>query len=525
MTTASSPEVALVFRIRDEVSARLGVIEDRLNKVAVAGQGVARSNVMAGESWARYSRNLLLFGATTLSVAGSVANLAKSMGLLNEEQTKSVANFISTVGAIAAVAGGIARLIPIIIALTKAEKVRAIASAVANAMGGPAGLATLAIGAVAAVGAVALVNQLTESHQMGQGQKHTIPGSRTQGKLVMVHGGEVITRPSAMNRQWREWPRSYQTGIDQAQKVPTVTPEPTDEESGFSRWLRKWNAFGSPLQSGFIPGQEPRPYTPPRPNPAEPPPQAQAMVQTNPYMLKTIGQEAPIKMPGYYIPRMRRNDAPDTRNAFQRFFGLKKPPRFVENPEAMEVLASRIPPKRNEPETLQEKMAAVAKMQADRSKAVYEFEHPKAEGQPSRWTQILKALSIGTGIGGLGAGFSAVQPALRAVGRATGMTGGMTGSSLQIGALPLARGTPPRPMPRSLGEREGPAAGSWKGLFNLARAPAEDRASQGRSAQPVMVTLNVTGSLMGTETEARNFAKMIGRYLQEGNRIGYLRVG
>ena len=189
MTTAAGDvrEVVFLFRLRDELTAGLQRIEDKLDDVNKKNKDIKNSTAV-------YSRNLLLLGSTLLMVSGNVARLAKNMGLLSDEQAESLDTWLATVGTLAAVAGGVARLIPIIRALAAAEKTRAVYTAIANVIA-TRGAALLLVGAAAAAGAGLLVamNRM-ESHQMGQGQRHVIPGSSSQGRLAMLHGGETVSR-------------------------------------------------------------------------------------------------------------------------------------------------------------------------------------------------------------------------------------------------------------------------------------------------------------------------------------------
>jgi hypothetical protein len=187
MATSDVREVVFLFRLRDELTAGLARIEKKLDDVD-------NKNKETKNSTAVYARNLLLLGSTLLMVSGNVARLAKNMGLLSEEQAESLDTWLATIGTLAAVAGGIARLIPIIRALAAAEKTRAVYTAIANVIA-TRGAALLLVGAAAAAGAGLLVamNQM-ESHQMGLGQRHMIPGPSSQGRLAMLHGGETVSR-------------------------------------------------------------------------------------------------------------------------------------------------------------------------------------------------------------------------------------------------------------------------------------------------------------------------------------------
>lgn len=194
MTSASSPEVVLLFRLRDEISEKLDAINTKLDKQAEAHKKVKEAAEQHKNSLASYSRTLLLFGATALTVASSVARLGAQFGFLNEEQEKNVTTIISTVGALSALAGGLARMIPLILAVARAERTRAIIAAMGSVAGIPIVGVALAIAAGAIIGgAIAAVM----SHQMGTGQQHRIPGPSTQGVLAMVHGGETISRGSS----------------------------------------------------------------------------------------------------------------------------------------------------------------------------------------------------------------------------------------------------------------------------------------------------------------------------------------
>lgn len=194
MTSAANPEVVLLFRLRDEMSAQLAQVNQRLEDTQRTGDRTNQIFTRNTATLAGYSRTLLLFGATALTVASSVARLGAQFGFLNEEQEKNVTTIISTVGALSALAGGLARMIPLILAVARAERTRAIISAMGSVAGIPIVGVALAIAAGAAVGAVIAG---VMSHQMGPGQQHQIPGSGAQGRLALVHGGEVISRPSA----------------------------------------------------------------------------------------------------------------------------------------------------------------------------------------------------------------------------------------------------------------------------------------------------------------------------------------
>jgi len=192
MTSAANPEVVLLFRLRDEMSAQLAVVNQRLDQTERVANRTDQSFRRNTDTMAGYSRTLLLFGATALSVASSVARLGNQMGLLNDEQEKTVSTIISTVGALSALAGGLARMIPLILAIARAERTRAIISAMGSVAGVPIVGVALAIAAGATIGAIIAG---VMSHQMGTGQRQQIPGTSTQGMLAMVHGGEVISRP------------------------------------------------------------------------------------------------------------------------------------------------------------------------------------------------------------------------------------------------------------------------------------------------------------------------------------------
>lgn len=195
MTSAASPEVVLLFRLRDEMSAGLAQVNQRLDQTQRSAERSGQAFRRGKDDLANYSRNLLLFGATALTVAASIARLGAQFGLLNEEQEKNVTTIISTIGALSALAGGLARLIPLIIAIARAERTRAIVSAFASTATIP--VVGVALAFVAAGLAAAYLSGIIGSHQMGTGQRHQVPGATTQGRLAMVHGGETISRPSS----------------------------------------------------------------------------------------------------------------------------------------------------------------------------------------------------------------------------------------------------------------------------------------------------------------------------------------
>jgi hypothetical protein len=189
MTTAAgdSREIVFLFRLRDELTSGLQRIEDKLTDVN-------RTSQRGTQNWAGYSRQLLLLGGTLLMVSGNVARLARNMGLLSDEQAESLDTWLATIGTLAAVAGGIARLIPIIRALAAAERTRAIATAIANVITSPKAIATIALALAAGAVVGASMKQMIESHQMGAGQRHMVPGPSSQGRMAMLHGGETVSR-------------------------------------------------------------------------------------------------------------------------------------------------------------------------------------------------------------------------------------------------------------------------------------------------------------------------------------------
>ena len=118
MTSPSDPEVVLLFRLRDEVSGPLGEVNQRLGDTATAGEATNRTFQRNNHELLRTSRTLILFGRTLLYTATSLARLGVKLGFLNEEQEQQVIEWVRIVGAVSAVAGGFARMIPLIIKLT-----------------------------------------------------------------------------------------------------------------------------------------------------------------------------------------------------------------------------------------------------------------------------------------------------------------------------------------------------------------------------------------------------------------------
>ncbi len=193
MASASSPEVVLLFKLRDEMSSQLAVVNARLDQTEQSANRTGRAFSRNSDSLASYSRNLLIFGATALTVASSVARLAGQFGFLNAQQEQQLTTVISTIGALSALAGALGRLIPIVIALARSQRTLAAAQAIVQAFSGPAGWVILAASIAAGVAAVAAINSMS-SHQMGVGQSYQVPGPTTQGVLAMVHGGETVSR-------------------------------------------------------------------------------------------------------------------------------------------------------------------------------------------------------------------------------------------------------------------------------------------------------------------------------------------
>lgn len=179
----ANPSVVLAFRVRDETSAPLQNIENNLKDVGTEVNNTSFSMAQAGQSF-------VLFGAGLAASAGGLASLAESMGLIPETMQDTVRNVVTAVGAIAALAGGLAQLIPVIRAVAAAERTRAIASAFATALSGPVGIALLAAGLAAAVGAAVVISQF----QVSPGQQRTVSGAFNEAKLAIVHGGETISR-------------------------------------------------------------------------------------------------------------------------------------------------------------------------------------------------------------------------------------------------------------------------------------------------------------------------------------------
>lgn len=224
MTSASNPEVVLLFRLRDEISSQLAVVNQRLDATERAGNRANQSFRRNNDTLANTSRTLLLFGATLLTTAAAVARLGVNLGLLDEEQEKQLTKWISIIGAVSAVAGGIGRMIPQVLRLTEDLKlmnlqftgILAIAGAFL-AVAAAVTVATVAFNkldrsaspesnlrnlnwmnaALGPIGGLIGGAKLAFSHQMGTGQEQRIPGPTTQGVLAMVHGGETISRGSS----------------------------------------------------------------------------------------------------------------------------------------------------------------------------------------------------------------------------------------------------------------------------------------------------------------------------------------
>ncbi len=111
MGMGPTPEVVLLFKLRDEVSSQLAVVNQRLDQTEAASNRVNRSVRSSTDSLAGFSRNMLMFGAAALLVASSVARLAVRFGLLNEEQAEWLQDAISMVSAIAGVATAVGTLV------------------------------------------------------------------------------------------------------------------------------------------------------------------------------------------------------------------------------------------------------------------------------------------------------------------------------------------------------------------------------------------------------------------------------
>lgn len=202
----ANPSSVMTFRLRDELSPGLSQIgtaldttDAKADNLSAGFQQLSASTAQAEQSGAgffntfqRSSGSMIIAGAAIASAGASIAQLGTSIGLIPERMQKTVSNTVAAAGAVAALAGAFGTLIPLIINLARAEKVRAIASAVALAFSNPfLALGALAIAAAVGIGAAALIG----SFQTSAGQRRQIPGSTTTAQLALVHGGEIIGRP------------------------------------------------------------------------------------------------------------------------------------------------------------------------------------------------------------------------------------------------------------------------------------------------------------------------------------------
>ncbi len=202
----ANPSSVMTFRLRDELSPGLNSIGTALDSTDAKADNLSAGFQQLGASattaeqaggsmfntFSRNSGNMIIAGAAIASAGSAIAQLGTSIGLIPERMQKTVSNTVAAAGAIAALAGAFGTLIPLIINLARAEKIRAVASAVALAFSNPfLALGALAIAAAVGVGAAALIG----SFQTSAGQQRQIPGSTTTSQLALVHGGEVISRP------------------------------------------------------------------------------------------------------------------------------------------------------------------------------------------------------------------------------------------------------------------------------------------------------------------------------------------
>mgnify|MGYP001563718219 CR=1 FL=1 len=182
MTTPQSAEVVFLFRLEDQASAGMAKTENAIEGVTTATKkqsGVFTENAVTA----------LRLTGSLLIMSGAFLRIGKSLGLFNDKQAETISNILLFTGAAAS-------LISSLVAISKALKGTAIASAIVQAFSGPAGWVALGVGAAIAAAAVATISGLA-SFQTLPGQMRTVPGRSNQGQLAIVHGGEQIGRPGA----------------------------------------------------------------------------------------------------------------------------------------------------------------------------------------------------------------------------------------------------------------------------------------------------------------------------------------
>ena len=136
MTTPQNAEVVFLFRLEDQASAGMAKTEAAVEGVTVATKKQERVFSENAVTALRLTGSLLI-------MSGAFLRIGKSLGLFNDQQAETISNILLFTGAAAS-------LISSLIAISKALKGTAIASAIVQAFSGPAGWIALGVGAAVA---------------------------------------------------------------------------------------------------------------------------------------------------------------------------------------------------------------------------------------------------------------------------------------------------------------------------------------------------------------------------------------